>query len=79
MGICGDWEQRRRDGRGLGISAETVALIENQLKDDKKTDPNRDIKHVGCAQNGKCLLRRLDHLPAVRKRREKKPAIGLRP
>jgi len=32
----------------LGISAETVALIvENQLKDDKKIDPARVIKHVG--------------------------------
>jgi transposase len=32
----------------LGISAETVALIvENQLKDDKKIDPERVIKHVG--------------------------------
>jgi len=32
----------------LGISAETVALIvENQLKDDKKIDPKREIKHVG--------------------------------
>jgi len=34
--------------RRLGISAETVALIvENQLKDDKKIDPVRVIKHVG--------------------------------
>jgi len=34
--------------RRLGISAETVALvIENQLKDDKKIDPSRVIKHVG--------------------------------
>ncbi len=32
----------------LGISAETVALIvENQLKDDKKIDPERVITHVG--------------------------------
>jgi transposase len=32
----------------LGISAETVALIvENQLKDDKKIDTARVIKHVG--------------------------------
>jgi transposase len=32
----------------LGISAETVALIvENQLRDDKKVDPERVIKHVG--------------------------------
>ena len=32
----------------LGISAETVALIvENQLKDDKKVDPERVVKHVG--------------------------------
>ena len=32
----------------LGISAETVALIvENQLKDDKKIDPQRVITHVG--------------------------------
>jgi len=32
----------------LGISAETVALIvENQLKDDKKIDPERVIAHVG--------------------------------
>jgi len=32
----------------LGISAETVELIvENQLKDDKKIDPARVIKHVG--------------------------------
>jgi transposase len=34
--------------RRLGISAETVALIvENQLKDDKKIDPARVIKHLG--------------------------------
>jgi len=34
--------------RRLGISAETVALIvENQLKDDKRIDPARIIKHVG--------------------------------
>jgi transposase len=34
--------------RRLGISAETVALvIENQLKDDKKIDPSRVIKHLG--------------------------------
>ncbi len=34
--------------RRLGISAETVALIiENQLKDDKKIDPARVLKHVG--------------------------------
>ena len=32
----------------LGISAETVELIvENQLKDDKRIDPARVIKHVG--------------------------------
>lgn len=32
----------------LGISAETVELIvENQLKDDKRIDPVRVIKHVG--------------------------------
>ena len=32
--------------RRLGISAETVALIvEKQLKDDKKIDPVRVIKH----------------------------------
>ena len=32
----------------LGISAETVALIvENQLKDDKRIDPERGIKHAG--------------------------------
>ncbi len=32
----------------LGISAETVALIvENQLKDDKRIDPARVVKHVG--------------------------------
>jgi transposase len=32
----------------LGISAETVALIvENQLQDDKKIDPEREIKHIG--------------------------------
>ena len=31
----------------LGISAETVALIvENQLKDDKRLDPARVVKHV---------------------------------
>jgi len=35
-------------GGRLGISAETVALIvENQLKDDKKIDPERVITHVG--------------------------------
>jgi transposase len=32
----------------LGISAETVELIvENQLKDDKRIDPARVVKHVG--------------------------------
>ncbi len=32
----------------LGISAETVELIvENQLKDDKRIDPSRVVKHVG--------------------------------